>query len=402
MEDEALLNDESLQKDVNKEKRSYYARYIIKFGFIIWIPMFLYAIVSNSLTYINSFGWLPTWLISILVYGVGLIVLYALMMIVASLFDRDRVKESSEVYGFEGQKRKLGFGKFLVIFLVVIFIARIMTLIGSLLMVTSYVPVIVVKVISIMSNPSDYNYVEMMEKLNMINGMSSKFTVFLVMVDAVVLAPIFEELIFRKILMDRISKYGVSGAIIVSGLFFGLFHMNAAQFFMATMIGFIFAYVYAYTHNIVYTMLLHFVYNLSVAGFAQINSLFINDDYRTEYSGVINRFIEGLQYTTNMDSLYRKFISEITTVVTNHPVSAAFVLIDRFRGLLLILMFLAGMVLFFVFMKRFFKMRKNLKLSDKGTKRCAIFNWASILYIVAGLFGAFALYMVTNIVVLLM
>ena len=76
-----------------------------------------------------------------------------------------------------------------------------------------------------------------------------------------ILAPIFEELLFRKFLIDRIKKYGDKVAIITSGLFFGLFHGNFSQFFFATMLGMLFAYIYCKTGRIRYTIALHMIIN---------------------------------------------------------------------------------------------------------------------------------------------
>ncbi len=76
------------------------------------------------------------------------------------------------------------------------------------------------------------------------------------------LAPIFEELIFRKFLIDRTYKYGERNAIILSGLMFGLFHTNLGQFFYAFIIGAIFAWVYIRTGNILYSMSMHLLINL--------------------------------------------------------------------------------------------------------------------------------------------
>ena len=77
-----------------------------------------------------------------------------------------------------------------------------------------------------------------------------------------ILAPIFEELIFRKLLVDRLSRYSSFMAIIVSGLFFGLYHGNFAQFFFATGIGFLFAFLYTKTGKIHLTIILHMIVNL--------------------------------------------------------------------------------------------------------------------------------------------
>jgi membrane protease YdiL (CAAX protease family) len=77
-----------------------------------------------------------------------------------------------------------------------------------------------------------------------------------------ILAPIFEELIFRKLLIDRLSRYGSFIAIIVSGLFFGLFHGNFSQFFFATGIGILFAFLYSKTGKIHLTIILHMIVNM--------------------------------------------------------------------------------------------------------------------------------------------
>lgn len=78
-------------------------------------------------------------------------------------------------------------------------------------------------------------------------------------------APIFEELIFRKLLIDRTVKYGEFLAIVLSGLMFGLFHGNFSQFFFATFVGLFFAFIYVKTGNIGYTILLHMIVNLTTS-----------------------------------------------------------------------------------------------------------------------------------------
>ena len=77
----------------------------------------------------------------------------------------------------------------------------------------------------------------------------------------VIMAPIFEEIIFRKLLIDRTIKYGKGVSILLSALIFGLFHGNLNQFFYAFLIGGFFAYVYIKTGKIIYTILLHLTVN---------------------------------------------------------------------------------------------------------------------------------------------
>ena len=55
---------------------------------------------------------------------------------------------------------------------------------------------------------------------------------------AVLIAPTAEELLFRKLLTERIVKYGELPAVLASGLFFGLFHGNLNQFSYAFLVCF--------------------------------------------------------------------------------------------------------------------------------------------------------------------
>ncbi len=74
-------------------------------------------------------------------------------------------------------------------------------------------------------------------------------------------APVFEELACRKLLCDRLHKYGQWPAAVISGLLFGLLHGNSGQFFLAFFIGIVFACVYMKTGKIIHTILLHFMIN---------------------------------------------------------------------------------------------------------------------------------------------
>ena len=76
-----------------------------------------------------------------------------------------------------------------------------------------------------------------------------------------VFAPIFEELMFRKLFIDRMSVFGDRVAIILSALGFGFFHGNIYQIIYATAVGLIFGYVYTSTRKIHYTIILHSILN---------------------------------------------------------------------------------------------------------------------------------------------
>ena len=79
----------------------------------------------------------------------------------------------------------------------------------------------------------------------------------------VVLAPLVEEYVFRKQLMDRCLRYGEKTAVVFSALTFGLFHMNLFQFFYAFGLGLIFAYVYLKTRRLRYCVAMHMIINFT-------------------------------------------------------------------------------------------------------------------------------------------
>ncbi len=96
-----------------------------------------------------------------------------------------------------------------------------------------------------------------------------------------ILAPILEELFFRKLLIDRLQGVGDGAVILFSGLFFGLFHGNIEQFCYAALIGALFAYIYLNTGNIFYCMGLHAILNflgglIPTALYMLTNSLLID------------------------------------------------------------------------------------------------------------------------------
>lgn len=66
-----------------------------------------------------------------------------------------------------------------------------------------------------------------------------------------VVAPLTEELLFRGlILRGFLSHYSVRKAVLVSGLLFGLFHLNPWQFFGAAVLGAIFAWWFVKTRSL--------------------------------------------------------------------------------------------------------------------------------------------------------
>lgn len=82
------------------------------------------------------------------------------------------------------------------------------------------------------------------------------------LVAVVLIGPVIEELIFRRLILDRIGMFGEKTAIVFSALLFALFHNNIYQFFYAFALGVMFAYIYMRTGRLRYCVSLHMVINL--------------------------------------------------------------------------------------------------------------------------------------------
>lgn len=107
-------------------------------------------------------------------------------------------------------------------------------------------------------------------------------------------APIFEELIFRKALVDRAIYCGEGIAIAMSGVMFGLFHGNLNQFVYAAALGAFFAFIYVRTGKIRYTMILHAMVN----SMATIGTLLLK-----MFSEGTTGYLEGTETLASVSSL---------------------------------------------------------------------------------------------------
>ena len=94
------------------------------------------------------------------------------------------------------------------------------------------------------------------EKTNLDNS-----NIFLNILVTCITAPIAEELMYRKFLIDRLSIYSKTLAIFSSGIMFGIFHTNFQQIFGAMFGGWALAYAYAETGNILLTIFYHIYEN---------------------------------------------------------------------------------------------------------------------------------------------
>ncbi len=76
-----------------------------------------------------------------------------------------------------------------------------------------------------------------------------------------IIGPIMEEYIFRKILLNKLRRFGDLPAILFTSIAFGMYHLNLSQFIYATTLGIIFSYTVIRTNTIKYSVLIHMMIN---------------------------------------------------------------------------------------------------------------------------------------------
>ena len=168
------------------------------------------------------------------------------------------------------QKKKLGFGKWLLFLIISFGFMYIGALIGN-------------GVMDRISEIVGFDYSNALESL------IDQENIWITILFTVIVAPVGEELIFRKLVIDRTNKYGGVVCILLSALMFGLMHGNFYQFFYCFGIGLILGYIYYSTGRILPCILIH----------ATVN--FMGSIVPTWLTPVLEQ-LESLDYT-NIDAL---------------------------------------------------------------------------------------------------
>lgn len=137
----------------------------------------------------------------------------------------------------------------------------------------------------------------------------SKSPTWLTVILGVILGPIVEEFIFRRIMIDRLSRYGYVLAILVSSLAFGLFHGNLYQFFYATLVGVLLGYIYVKSGNWLYCALMHGLINLYSGVIADKMSKIITkaSELMVQYEAGTLADTSALSYYLSITNLYTYF-----------------------------------------------------------------------------------------------
>ena len=201
--------------------------YIIQFALLFFCPRLLDE-------------WYMSWVVSLLpLYGVGLPVLWLMLRrIPAAPHNADYALPHTP----SASKTRFHIGHWMILLVIAFGCMTAGSLIGSFIM----------NFLSLIMN-YDYAFA--------FNSMVDNSPVWMIFLGTCICAPLGEELLFRKLLLDRTRSYGDWIGILLSGLLFGLFHGNFFQFFYATLVGMLLAYVYTRSGSYWYCVAMHAVIN---------------------------------------------------------------------------------------------------------------------------------------------
>lgn len=189
----------------------------------------------------------------------------------------------------------------------------------------------------------------------------------IIIIFAVIMAPLVEEFLCRKLIIDHMLKYGEWTAILLSGLIFGLIHGNFFQFFYAFLLGMLFAFIYTKTGKLRYTIIFHMIINT--------------------FGGLIPSLLFRLVDLDFLSSVIadKEYLNYVISHIVQILILFSYVLLEY--GIAL-----AGIILFIVFCKKIFKSVKPLNMPKGKLLKCVFLNPGMILFLIA-IFADFTLYL---------
>ena len=165
-----------------------------------------------------------------------------------------------------------------------------------------------------------------MPAATLINAISLKFTTnviddtvtqiaanypFVIGMTAVAFIPaVLEESVYRGVFYNEYRKVDVKKAVVLSGLLFGLAHMNLNQFIYAFLLGMVFSIVVEVTDSILSSMVLHFIMNGSsmISVYAQEMAEVQETMEEVDAIEVIDTYIQSIWFIALVGVLLACFI----------------------------------------------------------------------------------------------
>ncbi|WP_027622921.1 CPBP family intramembrane glutamic endopeptidase [Clostridium lundense] len=117
----------------------------------------------------------------------------------------------------------------------------------------------------------------------------------------VIIAPVFEEILIRGIILEGfLNKYKALTAIIVSSLIFGIIHLNIPQFINATLLGLFLAIIYYKTKSLILCIVSHALNNILA-----IALIFVNFQFNviSLFIGIVLFIVAGIFFIKHVNEL---------------------------------------------------------------------------------------------------
>lgn len=195
---------------------------------------------------------------------------------------------------------------------------------------------------------------------NPVEVLTSEISMPVLVLLTVICAPVFEELFFRKFLIDKTVMFGELPAILLYGFLFGLFHGNLSQFPYAFALGVLFGFLYVRTGKIRYTMILHAFIN----SFGAVISSFILEQVSMEEITALVHQMMGMELLE-------------TTVSPNAMIGLAALAVLEVMTVLFVL---AGIILWILCTKKICLYTREQDIPRGQRMKTVLGNWGMVLY----------------------
>ncbi len=216
----------------------------------------------------------------------------------------------------EGYQKKISFGEFIKIFCICFSVSHIANLITTICL----------------TYWSAFTGNEVVNNLEEILSMTDPWVIFF---SVGILAPLLEELLFRKFLIDRMRKYGEVVAILVSAGLFALFHQDFVQLAYAFVAGVMLGYLYCRTGNYWLTVLIHSLFNI-ISGV--LPALLVTDILAVsqEITALESALVKAQTYDEMYNLIY-PIISEYSMSILLYGVYCLFLGVVNIAGFILLI-----------------------------------------------------------------
>lgn len=334
------------EKKYIKEQRKYYAGIMFKvtiacvINIVMQYVSYFVALVIGGRETIESswFEEISSWLTT---YAVLPFVIYVLL--------QKNIAEFKNVYL---TRRKIVFGELFGLVCVIYFFLKVGAYLGVL--------VELLIALTVGADPSGFTAAR-----EYITPEENTCEIMLSFMGTAIFAPIFEELIWRKFIAGSSTRYGIGPAIMLSGVFFGIWHGNFSQCFYAALCGIVFAIVYLYSGNIKYSIILHMSVNM-LSSVWQVIELALHKLMQINEFTVLNTDLFRLQF-----GMMFKNYPLLTIVYFLGEI------IDSAENILPI----CGFFYLIFFIIRYIGIRKEMMIGSVRIHFRAIFNWGSFAFV---------------------